>query len=75
MTKPTPGGEKPPAAGGDDDEKQASKLVKLAKSYKASGLAKSAITKLQTCVKKYPGTKSAAEAELLLAQWKVAAGS
>jgi tetratricopeptide (TPR) repeat protein len=54
-----------------DSEAKAAKLVKLAGSYYASGLKAKAVEKLDTCVKKYPKTKSAQKARKLAQEWGV----
>lgn len=72
-TDPGGGGAVPIVVGASDGdaEAKAAKLVKLAGSYHASGLKAKAVEKLQTCVTKYPKTKSAANARKLAEQWGV----
>ena len=52
-------------------EAQAANLVRLAKSYHASGVKAKAAEKLRLCLKAYPDTKAAEEARTLLLQWNL----
>jgi len=52
-----------------DREASAAKLVQLARSYHGSGLKAKAADRLRTCIKAYPHTKAAKEAQALLVQW------
>ncbi len=52
-----------------DDEADAASLVSLAKQYHNNGMTKIALGKLETCIKDYPNTQAAAEAQRLLDTW------
>lgn len=62
-----------PKTGDDPSEKEAkaAKLVRLAKTYRASGLKAKAMDKLKLCIKTYPDTKAAEEAKTLLEKWRL----
>lgn len=66
---PQPDAEPDPA----DDEANAASLVSLAKQYHNKGMTKIALGKLNDCIKDYPNTQAAAEAQRLLDTWAGAA--
>jgi len=67
----TPAGTPPtPKPDAPSDEDRAASLLQMAKTYHNRDMTKLAITKLETCIKKYPDTEAAKEAQALLGQWQ-----